>query len=88
MKQIFAVLDTAAETFGTPFFLGTNAEALRSFATEVNTGQPGQSAVATHPNDYHLYVIGEYDEQKGVITPKEPERLVRAVDLIKPKGAI
>lgn len=86
MKPIIVVRDRAIDVYGTPFVTQTTAQAVRSFTDEVNNTQ-GNSAIAQHPDDYDLYIIGHYDETIAGITPLEmPELVVRAKDLIRPKG--
>lgn len=84
MKQIFAVKDLATDAYGTPFFMATPGEALRSFKDEVNSGNPN-SAIAKHPEDYILYHIGDYDDDKGEIVGTENQQIARAKDLVQPK---
>ena len=82
--KIYAVKDFAVETFGNPFFLPTAAAAVRSFRDEVNHRGGQNSAIAAHPEDYILYEIGDYDADKGTITPyEEPQQVARAKDLIE-----
>lgn len=85
MKLIFVVKDRAIDTYGLPFTLSTAAQAVRSFTDEIN-GNPQQSGVAAHPDDYDLYVIAKYDEEKAEITPTPLEMIVRGKDLVRPKG--
>lgn len=82
MKYIYAVKDLAVEAFGTPFFLNSKGEALRSFTDEANN-KDSNSAIGRHPEDYVLYELGVYDPQDGSIAPHEkPEHVARAKDLI------
>lgn len=87
MKPIIVVKDSALDTYGNPFVQETTAQAIRGFTDEVNS-DPTRSAVAQHPEDYTLHVIGHYDAKLGKITPLKdgPEQIARAKDLIRPKG--
>lgn len=85
-KPIFVVKDRAIDAYGQPFTQSTAAQAVRGFTDEVN-GDKNRSAVAQHPDDYDLYVIGHYDEVKGAIIPLgSPELVVRGKDLLRPQG--
>lgn len=85
MKKIFAVKDLATDCYGNPFAMNTSGEATRSFSNEVNSNNPN-SGIATNPEDYILYELGEYDDDKGKITIHEtPELIVRAKDVYKHK---
>lgn len=83
---MLVVKDRALDTYGMPFVQTTTAQAVRGFTDEVNS-DPARSAVANHPDDYDLYIIGHYLEDTGeVTTVKPPELVVRGKDLIRPKG--
>lgn len=87
MKLICAVKDLAIQAFGNPFVVHTAGEATRSFRDEVNR-KDGQSAVAQHPEDYELYVLGEYDATTGELNvdKEHPALIVRAKDLTNPEN--
>lgn len=48
-----------------------DATAVRNFEHAVR--QP-DSLLASHPNDFALYIVGEYDNQTGEIFPVNPPR--------------
>lgn len=77
---IVALKDRAADVYGKPLYVRSNAEAVRSLTDE--TRNP-ESAIHTHPEDYDLYLIGYFDEDTGEI--KAPDEgislIVRAQDL-------
>lgn len=84
MMLIFAVRDSAVESFGTPIFQRTAAEATRSLSDEVNGRGTPNSAIKAHPEDYILYELGAFNQDTGVITPQEtPQQVARAKDLIE-----
>ena len=79
--KAFALRDQKAEVFGTPFFLKTHGEAERTFRELVANDQtmPGK-----YPEDYDLYYLGEYNDQKGLISPVDtPQHLIKGVS-VKP----
>lgn len=80
--QIIALKDRAADVFGNPFYVRTNAEAIRSLGDEVNNKE---STIAGHPEDYDLYLVGTFDQDTGEIrAPEEGVSLIiRAQDLVK-----
>lgn len=82
-KKMFAIKDRATDSFNVPFTVMTTAQAVRTFADEVNS-DPQRSAIAKHPDDYDMYIVGEYDDQTAKITPLDPiERIARAKDLLR-----
>lgn len=75
--KICTVKDLAIEAYGRPIFVRHINEALRSFRDEA---MDKSTALAKHPDDYELYLIGDYDENTGEITPITPTRLARGGD--------
>ncbi|QXP08193.1 MAG: nonstructural protein [Arizlama microvirus] len=67
--QIFALFDKKAIAFMPPFFYQQKGEALRAFSELANDGK---SSPSKYPEDFSLFHLGEYDDQKGVISPKNP----------------
>ena len=79
--KIVSVKDRAIETYATPFFVRTIAEAIRSFNDETNRQQ---SIIGDHPEDYDLYEIGEFNNETGAIIGTNPICRARAQDLKRP----
>lgn len=42
-----------------------------------------QSLFATHPGDYDLYEIGEFDSDSGELVPKQPKHICSARDVVE-----
>lgn len=80
VTKCFSVLDSKASVFGTPFFSATAGSALRMFTDLVNDKN---SIVSRHPEDFSLYVIGEFDDSTGVFRPEVPLNLATAVSVVK-----
>lgn len=63
--KIFTVYDSKADAYMTPFFTMTAGLAVRSFQeASIQEGHQFNK----HAADYTLYEIGDYNEQKGIIT--------------------
>lgn len=70
LTGLYAIKD-AKSTF-MPCTVDVNdATAVRNFEHAVR--QP-DSLLASHPNDFALYIVGEYDNQSGQILPVFPPR--------------
>lgn len=73
INKVYAILDTKAGFFGTPFFAVNDSVASRQFVT---LGNDINSMVNKYPDDYQLYSLGEYDDNSGsVIGYDKPTRL-------------
>lgn len=75
----FSVFDSAAKLFMQPFFARTRGEAMRSF---MDACSDEKHQFSRHAMDYSLYVVGQFDEDDGLLIPQaEPERLMSALDV-------
>ena len=62
--KVFSIYDAAAAAYLPAFFLPTEGMAIRVFK---DCCQDGAHAFGKHPEDYVLYIIGEWDDQNGVL---------------------
>lgn len=84
ITKIFSVYDVKTQAYMTPFFSATPGSAIRSFTdAAVNP----DSIVAAHPEDFHLYEIGEFNDQTGELGSHEPHALGTAVSYLPLKEA-
>lgn len=78
--KIFSIRDSKGEVFNTPFFQKTHGEAERNFRSVVNDGK---TTVSQYPDDFDLYYLGEYDDNKGTFTTlPTPQHVAKAVNMI------
>jgi hypothetical protein len=68
MKKIFSIYDEKAEAFLQPFFFDTVGQAERAIIDCLS--DPNHN-FARYSSDFTLFMIGEYDESTGVITPQK-----------------
>ena len=74
---IFSIYDTATETFMTPIFCKTEAEALRVFNDAANNPD---NPIGAHPADYHLYQVGEFTDHNGDLRNQAPTCIISAIE--------
>lgn len=67
--KMFAVFDTKALCYTTPFFMSSVGAALRMFGDAVNDEQ---TSLCKHPTDFVLHHIGYFDDNSGVVAPLVP----------------
>lgn len=66
MKHLlFAVYDSAAKAFNLPFPAQTIEMAIREFRQAVNR----EGRFNDYPEDYTLFHVGEFDQEKGLLVP-------------------
>lgn len=81
IHKVFAVYDGKAEAYGMPIFLPTIGLALRSFEDQCNNPE---SPMAMHPEDYGLFHLGDYDQEKGkFMNLEQPKHLGMALEFTK-----
>lgn len=64
--KVFAIYDSKAEAYMQPFMMQTRGQAIRSFSDLVNDGK---SQLNKHPEDFTLFEIADFEDQKGIYTP-------------------
>lgn len=78
-----SVYDKKAEAYMRPFFVPTTGMAQRTFSDEVNR-KSEDNMMYSHPEDYVLYYVGEWDEERGILIPSESvDIIVSAINVHK-----
>jgi len=62
VQRIYTIYDSKVAAFLRPFFCRSDAEAIRAFTDTVT--DPG-SLLNKHPEDFSLFVVGDFDEETG-----------------------
>lgn len=71
---LVSVKDRAIEAFQPIACVRAQGEAIRSFQDAISNPQNKQ--LHQHPDDFDLYIVGEYDDQDGTINAyAKPEKL-------------
>lgn len=81
--KIFTVYDTKAQFFGQPFFDQQEASAIRSWSDSVNDGSNPANQWHNHPEDFQLFLVGEFDNETGKVDSILPQALVMGSSLIR-----
>lgn len=63
--RIFGIRDLKAGAFAPPFFQARDEMAVRAFSDAI---QDPQHPMSRHPEDYHLFYLGELDDESGQLT--------------------
>lgn len=76
---MYAVKDTKAQVFNTPFFQHTHGSAERAFEQLI---RDPQSLCSKYPKDYDLYFLGSIDDESGKLSVTEkPQHIVSGEQL-------
>lgn len=70
MQLVCAVRDVKAEAYLPPFFVLRVDQARRMFGDAcVQVDEKGErSPFGKHPEDYQLYIVGQWDEESGLLS--------------------
>lgn len=80
-KKIYSVRDAKGEVYHQPFYQNTHGEAERAFLELV---KDERTFVAKYPEDYDLYYLGEFDDQKGTFESLvTPHHMMKATNLLQ-----
>jgi len=79
--KMFAVKDKALDTYSAPFTQATIEAGLRMWRDLVMFGQD-DNRYKRSPEDYCLYMVGEYDDESGQTNPAVPVRLASAAEVL------
>lgn len=75
--KVYSIRDSKAEVFNTPFFQKTHGEAERSFK---QLASDEKSTVWKFAEDYDLYFLGEYNDEKGELKSLDtPQHVMKAI---------
>ena len=77
--NVYSVFDVAAGAYARPFFMQSDAAAQRTFSDEVTNPE---SVIGAHPEDYSLFRVGYWDDNKGKLTGEAPECLSTALEAL------
>lgn len=67
-SQMFVIYDSKANAYMLPWFLTTNAMAVRAFADCIADPKHNFGA---HPEDYTLFHTGDYDNATGIVNSQK-----------------
>lgn len=81
--NMYAVFDTSAKTYSGPFLAVNDDTARRHFATAVNS--EGHS-YNMYPEDFTLMVLGEFNDNSGLINSFTPTKICNALECIRKKS--
>lgn len=78
--KMCSIYDAKAEAWLTPLFFQAVGQAVRSFGDAINQSN---SEFNKHPEDYTLFMLGDWDDQRGVLElVQAPVPVARGIDLV------
>lgn len=82
--KVVAIRDRAIDTYSQPVFVPSLGGAIRSFGDEVKRPHTEErpNPLNRHPEDYDLFLLGEFDDQTGVFDGCRPEQVAVGKDWV------
>ncbi len=85
LQNMFSIYDSKVEAFLQPFFMQTRAAAIRAVTDTVANPE---HLFAKHPEDYTLFYLGSFEDQKAVFDLEPtPQSLAVLIELINNEGS-
>ncbi len=83
--NIYTIFDTASGAYMRPFFLQSDGQAMRLFK---DMASDAEHEIGKHPEDYSLFRIGIYDDNKAELIPEQRECLATALEVLADSKAV
>lgn len=77
--KIVAIKDRVSDAYSTPNFVVSAGSAIRSFGDEVRNPREN-NPLNSHPDDFDLFLIGEYDDENASFITHEPKQIALGRD--------
>jgi len=79
--KIYSVYDSKTEAFLQPFFMQAKGQAIRAFSELANDEK---HQFGKYPEDFTLFEIGLFDDQKGsIVTHSTPVSVGLAIEFVR-----
>lgn len=79
--RIFCVRDRQTDQYGTPMFLLSAGQAIRTFTDEINRKENG-NALNAHPEDYDLYEVGTWNTDEAKFETHTPKQIAVGLSMV------
>lgn len=75
---VATVYDAAVGAYMPPFIVRAKGEAIRAFSDAISDKS---QAMSRHPSDYGVFIVGVWDDNSGILEPRQPERLLMGTEV-------
>lgn len=77
--NVYSIYDVASGAYMRPFFVQADAEAARMFS---DIALDADHAIGKHPEDYSLFRVGTFDDNKAKLVGEAPECIATALEMV------
>lgn len=82
-KLVICVMyDLKGQCYGKPFFCKSEGDAVRGFSAVVND-HSNESLISKYPEDFTLFIVGEFDPESGDVLPLVNRKSFSALSYVK-----
>lgn len=78
---LFAIRDSKAEIYLSPFPARSEVDAARQILASFSDPQIASTPVGQHPEDFSLMLVGEFDDETGLLVAHAPRLVVELATL-------
>ena len=75
----YSIYDTASGAYMRPFMMQSDGQAIRSFT---DIAMDAEHEIGKHPEDYALFRIGQFNDNKGELVGEDRECLITALEAV------
>lgn len=79
ISKVFTLYDSKAEVYLSPFLFGNKGEAIRAFTESLKNDQ---TPMSKYPQDFTLFMLGEYDNSSGAFMCGAPVSLGNGLEFL------
>lgn len=84
--NVYSIYDAKTKLWSKPSYAQTHGQVLRDFQDLANDKK---TTIGNHPEDYALYCIGSFDDEKGIIEQEtKSQSLGMAIEYVKSEMAV
>lgn len=77
--NVYSIFDVASGVYLRPFMMQSDGQATRAFK---DIATDADHDIGKHPEDYSLFRVGIFDDNKGTLIPENPECLCTALEMV------
>lgn len=79
VTPMYSIYDERSKMYQAPVVRMNDSVAMRDFETSVKS----EGMMAKFPEDFSLFCVGAWDDEKGVVVAVAPSRIAHAMDVIR-----
>lgn len=83
--NVYSILDSKTGIYSHPMFLQSDGAMMRAWVDHVNDPR---NAISQHPEDYILFKIGQFDDERASFEQHPPQSMGLAIEVKRQNAAV